>query len=120
MNMTKTYTDTEKRLLCERAASSYRNIYDCDLYGRFPWDTELRGDQYDDKTKKNVSLSKSCLGELCYEVLIRGGDLTNFFCLDRSPRSFVGARIKLTLDARDDMVSKTRFVLNPPPIVNLN
>lgn len=114
----KAYSKEDQEKLNELAKTKYNNQYPCDLYGRFPWDTELRGDQY--KKYKTPSLSKASLGDLTYNVLIRGGDITNWFVPYLSARSSVYPRVKLTLQDRDDMIANTRYMLNPPPVIKLN
>lgn len=112
----KAYSQKEQETLMTAARWHYRMQYPCDLYGRFPWDTEPRGDQ----KYKGISLSKSSLGNFVYEVLIRGGDITNFYVFSLGHGSSVFPRVKLTMEARDDMVAKTGFNLNAPPVAHLN
>lgn len=111
-------SDADKKALCKRACDDYKNFYNCDHYGRFPWDTEPRGNQHD--TCRNVSISKASLGEFMYEVLIRCGDATNFFALGYGARNSVWVRVWMTLDARDDFVENTKYILNPPPMATLS
>lgn len=112
----KAYSKIQQEELFNIASEKYGMEYPCDLYGRFPWDTEARGGQ----KPKYISLSKNSLGTFVYEVLIRGGDVSNFFVMNLSPRSSVFPRVKLTMEARDDMVLKTGYQLNAPPVAHLS
>ena len=95
-------------------ARALGNQYDCDVYGRFPWDrSERRG--------KPLGLSKAGLGAFVHAVLSHGGDITNFFCLYPGyHNSAVFARVKLTIEAKNAIESETPYRFDPPPVVNLN
>lgn len=112
----KAYSKEQQEELLRIAKEKYGMQYPCDLYGRFPWDTEARGKQ----KPKYISLSKSSLGTFTYEVLIRGGDITNFYVFALGHGSSVFPRVRLTMEARDDMVEKTGYQLNAPPVAHLN
>ena len=95
-------------------ARALGNQYDCDIYGRFPWDrSEHRG--------KPLGLSKAGLGEFVYAVLSHGGDVTNFFCMyPNYHNSSVFVRVKLTVDAKNAIEGITPYRFDPPPVVHLN
>lgn len=112
----KGHSSEDQVKLLEIAKEKYGMEYRCDFYGRFPWDTEARGDQ----KPKYISLSKASLGKFTYEVLIRGGDITNFYVFALGHGSSVFPRVRLTMEARDDMVEKTGYQLNAPPVAHLN
>lgn len=113
----KSYNIAQQAELCKLAKEKYNNQYDCDLYGRFPWDCELRGRAQSGRT---VSLSKSSLGTFVYEVLIRGGQITSFYVFSLTPRASVYPRVWLTLEEYDKFWADTGFILNPPPVAHLN
>jgi hypothetical protein len=112
------YSKADQEQLNQLARDQYNNQYPCDLYGRFPWDTELRGDQH--RKYKTISLTKASLGDIAFQVLTRGGNITSYYPTTFDPRSTVYPRIWLTLEQRDDMIANTRYMLNPPPVVHLN
>lgn len=114
--MVKGYSGEEQVNLLEVAKEKYGMEYRCDFYGRFPWDTEPRQKQ----KPKSISLSKSSLGNFVYEVLIRGGNISSFFVFSTGKGGAVYPRVWLTMEARDDMVEKTKFNLNAPPVAHLN
>lgn len=90
------------------------NRYDCDTYGRFPWDrSERQG--------KALGLSKTGLGEFVYAVLSHGGDITNFFVMwPKYHNSAVFARVKLSAEAKKAIEATTPYRFDAPPVVNLN
>lgn len=112
--MIKAYSKEAREELNKLAIEKYNNQYPCDLYGRFPWDCERRSDE--DYKKKTVNLSKNSLGIFTYEVLNRGGDIKNFFVMGTS----VFPRVFLTIEGRDDMIEKTGYCLNSPPVAHLS
>jgi hypothetical protein len=91
-------------------ARALGNKYDCDVWGRFPWDrSERRG--------RGVSLSKASLGEFAYVVLSHGGDITNYFVMwPKVKRSAVFIRVKLTITAKEAIEAETAFRFDPPPV----
>ena len=95
-------------------ARALGNQYDCDVYGRFPWDrSETRG--------RPLGLTKSGLGEFVFLVLSHGGDVTNFFCLyPQYHNSAVFARVKLSVAAKEAIETKSAFRFDAPPVVHLN
>lgn len=112
----KSYNKEQQELLNIRAKNEYKNEYPCDMWGRFPWDCELKSHQIG----KTVSLSKSCLGVFVYEVLMRGGNITSFYVFSTTPRGAVFPRVWLTLEARDTFCNDTGFILNSPPVAHIN
>ena len=112
----KAYSKADQAKLNEEAREKTGNQYPCDLYGRFPWDIELRGNQ----VGRYLYLSKNSLGEFVFEVIMHGGDITNFFVLSRTPRSSVFPRVKMSMEARLQFQEKTGFILNPPPVAHLS
>jgi hypothetical protein len=117
--MIKTYSKEQCEELCRIAKEKYGMEYVCDMYGRFPWDTEHRGDQHKQKLKY-LTLSKASLGSFVYEVLIRGGNISSFWAFALEPRSSVYPRVWMTMEMRDDFVEKVRYPMNAPPVVHLN
>jgi hypothetical protein len=100
-------------LTAKEKARALGNIYDCDIYGRFPWDRS-------EHDGKKLTLSKSSLGEFCAAVLSHGGDISNFFCMwPDIPRSAVFARVKLSLDAKKAIEASTPWRFDPPPVVKV-
>ena len=95
-------------------ARALGNQYDCDIYGRFPWDrSERRG--------KALGLNKAGLGEFVHAVLSHRGDVTNFFCLaPQYHNSAVFARVRLSIEAKQAIESETKWRFDPPPVAHLN
>ena len=95
-------------------ARALGNKYDCDVYGRFPWDSsERRG--------KMLGLSKAGLGAFTFAVLSHGGDITNFFCMHpQYHNSSVFARVKLTVSAKNAIEAVTPYRFDAPPVAHLN
>lgn len=114
----KFYSYEQQSELLKIALEKYNNRYACDNYGRFPWDCERRG--LDQDKMKTVSLTKAGLGKFVYEVLIRGGNITEFYVFSISQGGAVFPRVWLTMEARDDMIEKTGYCLNAPPTARLN
>ena len=115
--MLKSYTKEQQEVLNNKAKLEYYNEYSCDLYGRFPWDCELRGRAAKGKT---VNFSKASLGNFTYEVLKRGGNITSFWVFaPEYHRCSVFPRLWLTMDARDDMI-KNGWAICSPPVAHLN
>ena len=106
-------TKEDKVRLTEQARAM-GNKYDCDVYGRFPWDrSERRG--------KPVSMSKGSLGAFVHAILSNGGDITNFFTLDYTyPRASVFTRVFLSLDAKAKIEADTEYRFDPPPVAHVN
>lgn len=90
------------------------NQYNCDVYGRFPWDrSERRG--------KATKLSKASLGEFVHAVLSAGGDITNFFTLNKDFKgSSVFIRVFLSLAQKEKIEAETPYRFDPPPYVKLH
>lgn len=90
------------------------NRYDCDIYGRFPWDrSETQG--------KPLGLSKAGLGEFVYAVLSHGGDITNFFVMwPQYHNSAVFARVWLSVSAKKAIEAKTPYRFAAPPVAHVN
>ena len=94
-------------------ARALGNRYDCDLYGRFPWDrSERRG--------KATGLSKAGLGAFVYAVLMAGGDITSFYVFSMTQGGAVFARVRLTLEAREQLEKDGPYCFDPPPCAHLN
>jgi len=98
----------------KQIAKAMGNKYDCDIYGRFPWDRSERNGRF-------LTLSKASLGDFVHAVLTHGGDITNFFVMNpKVPRSAVYARVFLTIEAKEAIERETTFRFTPPPVVKLN
>jgi hypothetical protein len=110
------YTKLQQEELCRIAKEEHGNEYPCDLYGRFPWDIELRGNQIG----KHLYLSKASLGNFVYEVLMHHGDIYSFFVMSVTPRSSVFPRVKMSLENREHFQANTGYILNPPPVAHLS
>ena len=112
----KSYSKENQQFLNDIARTKYKNEYPCDLYGRFPWDCERRGDQIG----RCVSLSKNCLGIFVYEVLKRGGNITSFYVFALSNGAAVFPRVWLTLEEYEKFFGDTGFILNAPSVAHVN
>jgi hypothetical protein len=109
------YRTLEKKYADDIAkARELGNQYNCDVYGRFPWDrSERRG--------KITSLSKASLGEFCYAVLSVGGDITNFFVFNKEyHRSSIFIRVHLSIAQKEKLEAETGYRFDPPPYAKTN
>lgn len=113
----KAYNEKERLELQEIAKSEFNNQYPCDLYGRFPWCCEYTTRH---AKGKGVSLSKSNLGFFTYEVLMRGGNITQLWAFNIQPRAAVFPIFWLTLDYARVFTDETGFYIKPCGILHLN
>jgi hypothetical protein len=95
-------------------ARALGNVYDPDVFGRFPWDrSERRG--------KQLGLSRTALGEFANAVLSSGGDITNFFVMHPTVKnSSVFVRVHLTIQQREKLEKETPYRFDAPPVAKVN
>lgn len=90
------------------------NEFDCDVYGRFPW---IRSE----RNGKNLTLSKTGLGDFVYAVLSHGGDVTGFFAMYPKIRhSAVFASVRLTIAAKEAIEAETPYRFDVPPVLSVS
>lgn len=95
-------------------ARALGNKYDCDVYGRFPWERSER-------EGKQTSLTKNSLGEFTFAVLSVGGDINSFFVFDHKyPRSAVFISVQLSIAQKEKIESETSYRFDPPPMIALS
>ena len=97
-------------------ARALGNRYDPDVYGRFPWVTR----DYGNPKGHALTISKTRLGLFFERLLIHGGSVSQIHAMAHSPRAYVQACVKLTVQARDAVEQETGITLEPPPVARLN
>lgn len=92
-------------------ARTLGNHYNCDAWGRFPWEIAI-------KRGKKVSQNRTSLGDFIYTVLKHGGTVHELFTTDPDvPRPAIFARVQLTLEAKTEIERSTDYRFDPPPFV---